>query len=182
MSPMLFNVYINDLPKAAPHSTSLFADDSTLTIECFNKDLYESDVQNTIESIISWLKKNNLKINISETKLMEFSQRETHPNLNIKYQNNNISRVEITQSLGIKIDQRLDWKAHIKNLSKRVSKSAYVLFKLSPVFNMEALLTAYYGIVDSVLRFGVIFWGNSTNRDLIYKLQKRCIRVLFKLQ
>ncbi|KAJ8705886.1 hypothetical protein PYW07_010663 [Mythimna separata] len=34
---------------------------------------------------------------------------------------------------------------------------------------------------SSHLRYGIIFWGNSTDKDIPFKAQKRCIRTMFKL-
>lgn len=67
-------------------------------------------------------------------------------------------------------------------LCKKLSSSAFVLYRLSSIVNDKALLTAYYGIVESHLRYGVIFWGNSTDRDIAFKAQKRCLRSMFKLK
>jgi len=46
---------------------------------------------------------------------------------------------------------------------------------------------AYHGLVESRLRYGVIFWGNSTDKVKIIKIgiikaQKRCIRSMFLLK
>ena len=41
---------------------------------------------------------------------------------------------------------------------------------------------AYHGVVESNLRYGIIFWGNSTQKEMVFKTQKRCIRAMFKLK
>lgn len=84
--------------------------------------------------------------------------------------------------LGIIIDKKFNWKPQIEDLSKRLSSLAYALYKLPTTFNTDALLCAYYGMVESVLRYGIIFWGNSTNKEVIFKMQKRCVRAMFGLK
>lgn len=103
-------------------------------------------------------------------------------NFNVTYENETIEVVNSTKFLGIIIDKKLDWKTHINELCKKLSQSSYALYKLAPVLNVEALLLAYYGIVDTHLRYGVIFWGNSTDRELAFRAQKRCIRAMFNLK
>lgn len=183
LGPPLFTLYINDFPKSIDHPVTLFADDSTICIPCNNKDLYKDDINNTLINIIQWLDNNNLKINLSKTVIMHFSQRLlTFSNLDIAYNNITIDTVNTTKFLGLIIDRHLNWKDHIDSLSKRISSSAYALYLLSRNVNRQALLTAYYGLAESVLRYGVIFWGNSTNREVAFKAQKRCLRAMFHLQ
>lgn len=182
LGPLLFIVYINDLPKVTNYPISLFADDSTVSVPCTTRELYESDINNSLGSIVLWLDNNNLKINLTKTQIMHFSQRLHNQNINVSYKGNQIHEVDATKFLGITIDKQLNWKAHIADLSKKLSSSAYVLLKLAPVVNRDALLTAYHGLAASVLRYGVIFWGNSTDAKIAFKAQKRCIRAMFGLK
>lgn len=48
--------------------------------------------------------------------------------------------------------------------------------------NTQTVLIAYHSLVVSVLRFGIIFWGNCSERENIFKAQKRCIRSIFNLK
>lgn len=41
---------------------------------------------------------------------------------------------------------------------------------------------AYHGLVASILRYGLIFWGNCSDRETIFKAQKRCIRSMTGLK
>ena len=182
LGPQLFTLYINDFPRAITHPVTLFADDSTITIPCNQRDLYKEDINNTIKETVEWLDNNNLKINLNKTVIIHFSQRAlTLPNLDITYNNIKIDTVNATKFLGVTIDRNLNWKAHVDTLAKRINSSAYALYTLSRKVNIDALLTAYYGLTESVLRYGVIFWGNSTDKENAFKAQKRCLRAMFKL-
>lgn len=184
LGPLLFIIYINDLPKAVKQPMSLFADDSTVTITCNNIDTYKIDIKDALTSIINWLDNNNLKININKTKIIHFRQRENaaSTNLDIKYINNTIEEVDTTKFLGIQIDNKLNWKPQVESLCKKINSIVYVLYKLSPIVNMETLLIAYHGLIASNIRYGIMFWGNSTYVDKIFKHQKRCIRAMFHLK
>lgn len=53
---------------------------------------------------------------------------------------------------------------------------------LSKVVNQSAVLTSYHAYVTSTLRYGIIFWGNCTERETIFKAQKKCLRSVCHLQ
>lgn len=67
LGPLLFLVYINDLPQTTKHKCILFADDISVNIVCKNNKELENEVNNTIASIIQWMNNNNLYVNISKT-------------------------------------------------------------------------------------------------------------------
>lgn len=182
LGPLLFLIYINDLPKVISQNMILFADDSTVVVKCTNPVCYESEINDCLRKIINWLKSNNLVINLSKTKVMYFHQRCEKPPVHVEYDKYKIEDTNEARFLGIKIDSKLTWNPHIEEICLKLNKSAYALFQLSKKVNTQTLLIAYHGLVASVLRFGVIFWGQSTERETVFKAQKRCIRSMCGLK
>lgn len=182
LGPLLFLLYINDLPRQIHHPMTLFADDSTVIIECLNKTEYKKDINNTLKTIINWLNKNNLEINLTKTQVMHFYQRPEPDNITVKYHKQCVDTTTITKFLGVHIDNKLTWKHHAENVCNKLSKSAYVLYSLSKKVNINTLVTAYHGLVASSLRYGVIFWGNCSEKERIFRAQKRCLRSMTGLK
>ncbi|KAJ8715498.1 hypothetical protein PYW07_009980 [Mythimna separata] len=182
LGPLLFLLYINDLPRHIFHPMVLFADDSTSIVSCVNKESYVNDINDTISSLITWLNNNNLVINLQKTKIMHFHQRIHMGDMDINFNSQTIEKVNKTKFLGILIDNQLTWKPHAEDICKRLSTAAFMLHNLSKKVNIPTILVAYHGLVISILRFGIIFWGHCSDRESIFKVQKRCLRAIFGLK
>lgn len=177
LAPLLFLIYINDLPNAIKHKSILFADDTTLIIKARKNESIEEIANSTLADVITWLECNNLQINLIKTKAMEYrSYNSNELNIQLAYNNNLIRKVNTFKFLGITIDQHLNWKEHIDQLCNKLDRYVYALKRLRQTISLEAALTAYHGYVASVLNYGLIMWGNSVDADRAFKLQKKCIR------
>lgn len=181
LGPLLFLIYINDLPLITNYEMTLFADDSTILFTGDKSDL-ETNINKSLRIIIQWLQFNNLKINLGKTKVMNFRQRTKKIPLNISYMGTNIQETDVTKFLGLYVDSKVNWKIHVDYICKKLNQFSYALYKLKKVSSMSTLLTAYHGYVASTLRYGLIFWGNSTDKERAFKAQKRCIRSMCTLQ
>ena len=60
----------------------------------------------------------------------------------------------------------------------KLNKTSYVIRSLKPLLSFETLKMVYFSIVHSIISYGIIFWGVSTHSKIIFKFQKRIIRIL----
>lgn len=176
LGPLLFLIYINDMPKASHHSMVLYADDCTMTY------IKENEINASLNSLIEWLEENNLKINLEKTKLMNFKLRKITSNIKVQYKGTYIGDTNTTKFLGIQIDEKISWKTQLESICTKLNTYAYTLYMLSKDVDRESVLQAYHGYVASTLRYGIIFWGNATNVSSVLRAQKRCIRAICQLK
>lgn len=183
LGPLLFIIYVNDLPKVVNNKMTLFADDTTVLFH--NKDINNlvTDINSSLTCIIKWLECNNLNINLDKTKVMNFKQRNNGiQKLHISYSGKQIDEINTIKFLGLYLDSDMKWKSHIDYVCKKLSKFAFALRMLRKVVNTNTLLTAYHGCVSSTLRYGIIFWGNSVHKDLAFRAQKKCVRSISNIK
>jgi hypothetical protein len=99
-------------------------------------------------------------------------------NVNINHKSNQISNVCCTNFLGLTLDSTLSWKPHIDQLISKLNSACYVIRSLKSLTPLETLRMIYFSSVHSIISYGLIFWGNSSYSNTIFKLQKRVIRIM----
>ena len=92
-----------------------------------------------------------------------------------------ISATNTTNFLGLSLDSSLSWKIHIEHLSSKLNSACYLIRSLRSVISRKNLRTIYFSYVHSIMVYGIIFWGSSPHSDIIFKLQKRTIRIMMNV-
>jgi hypothetical protein len=82
---------------------------------------------------------------------------------------------EHSKFLGVWLDKSLRWSTHTQELAKKLCKICFGLRVVKRVAGLESVRILYYAYFHSLLSYGLIFWGNSANAKLIFKLQKRAM-------
>lgn len=176
LGPLLFLLYINDITEITKYRNILFADDITVIIttpKLHSLSIHEKEINDVILNTINWLNKNNLNININKTCYINFNNIN---NLNVSHNNIIVKNAECVRFLGIDIDNKLHWKFQIDRVCNKLNRFSYALGKLTRVASRDTALTAYFAYVESVLRYGLLVWGNSTDVNKAFVAQKKCIR------
>ena len=181
LGPLLFSIYINDLPKSCPKlNCIMYADDTTLysSLENFDSNNIEREINYEWEKVNLWLKANKLSLNVKKTKCMFFDKRKTLPHINLSLNDVIIENVPKFNYLGIIIDEHLSWNSHTEMIELKVSKAIGIINHLKSIYPQRVLFTLYNSLIISHMLYGILLWGKSDNVDKIAKLQKRAIRTI----
>jgi hypothetical protein len=175
LSPLLFLLYINDLPYLINKISKpiLYADDTSILRS--NSDMVEHEkvLKTILDKINKWFVVNSLSLNFNKTNYLHFSSiSNIKSNINVNYGNIQINSTCNIKFLGLIIDSSLSWKDHINHLVTKLSATSYSIRILSVVLTQESLKTIYFAYVHSVMSYGIIFWDNSTYSNKIFKIQK----------
>ena len=182
LGPLLFLLYINDLPNAIENSqTNLFADDTCL-LSC-DSDLksLELKVNTDLVKLSAWLLANKISLNAMKTEVLLFRSRNKSVtyNIQLKIDNHQLKLSSHVKYLGILLDEFLTWNYHFDFLSSKLSKANGILAKLRHFIPLTLLKTLYYALFHSHLSYASIVWGQTiTQNSRIGKLQKKCLRIL----
>ena len=90
-----------------------------------------------------------------------------------------LSRVFVTQFLGVHMDSKLDWNYHIDIIRNKVAKNVYVMNRIKHVLTSSALYSPYCTLVMPYPNYYCELWRNNykTRIQSLFILQKRAIRI-----
>jgi hypothetical protein len=184
LGPLLFIIYINDIAQASNlFDFIIYADDTSLTttLEIIYKKDNNSSIQNIINTeltnINDWLKVNKLSLNIKKTKYMIFHMPKKKVNtIELKIEDTIIERVSDFNFLGITINEHLNWKSHIDNISNKISRNIGIVNKLKHFLPLNTKILIYNSLIASHINYALLAWGFACDR--IVKLQKKAVRVI----
>ena len=139
LGPLLFLIYINDLPNClhGHHATPrMFVDDTSLSYAADSPSELESVINSELESLKTWLITNKLSLNLAKTEFMTIGSRQritvTYDNMAIKLDGSEINKVETVKSLGVHIDKHLSWSVHIEKITKKIASAIGALKRIRP--------------------------------------------------
>ena len=138
LGPLLFIIYINDLPRHINHSANvmLFADDTSILITENNYEDLNQMLKLALDCSNRWFKANQLVLNLTKTNIIKFSPSHFfQPQLIIDHNNTTISEVPSTKFLGVQIDNHLIWKCHIDQILPKLSTASFVIRQLSYIMD-----------------------------------------------
>ena len=183
LGPLLFLIYINDLPNVSQLlSTILFADDSTLSLYGKNPRHLIETANIELEKFYYWCTANRLTVNTSKTYYMLFSNRPSTnlPPLLIKsnFTYEVINPVQEIKFLGVYYDPKMTFKSHCAHLTTRLARISALIYRVKDFMPINVLKILYHAHVSSILNYCNIIWSNTyeTHLNPVVKMQKRIIR------
>jgi len=181
LGPLLFLLYINDLPKIINKTSTpiIFADNTSILFAQPKLIDLSKNIQVIFTTLNKWLRANQLSLNFNKTNYVHFTtKRNMTINLEIGFNKKFINNSSCTKFLGVTIDNTLSWKNHIDLLVKKLCTACYILRNAKTYMSASSLKMIYYAFFHSAMSYGIMFWGNSSHSSMIFRLQKKAIRIM----
>ena len=183
LGPLLFLIYINDLPNSSSKlSFYLFADDTNIYFESQSLISLQKVVNTELKHVKKWLDANKLALNVDKTNFVIFHspQNSLNDTVIIKIGNQYVKQAKYVKFLGILLDENLSWKYHLSELNKKLSRTCGIFFKVRHLLPTTVLISLYNSLFSSFLQYGVIVWGLTYDTHIkpIYLLQKKVVRAI----
>lgn len=183
LGPLLFLIFINDIPQSLSNCCLLYADD----LKFYRRILSNQDcisLQSDINQLFDWSVANGLSLNVNKCCVMSFSRR-VQPLLS-QYTMNGVSleRPGYIKDLGVNFDTKLSFNSHIDTICKKSYKLLGFLHRNSKNFsNINTVKLLYNSLVRNQLEYATQIWSPfySVHIERIERVQRRFSRfLLFK--
>ena len=185
LGPVLFLIFINDLPLEVISPLNLFADDSKIftTIlkdgaEVANNDTGRATLQRDLDITKQWADNWKMEFNVDKCKIMHLGR------LNPKhtYTMDGIELTETTEEkdLGVLVDDKLDFGKHIKEIVKKANQRIGLIKRGFDCLDKEMFMNLYPVLIRPLLEYCVQVWSPHKQRDidLLERVQRRATKIV----
>ena len=172
LGPILFLIFINDLPDHIIKSfVDIFADDTTLYGSTSNKitdrDLADS-LSSDLDSIVQWGNNWLVTFNASKTKLVSFHHHRSDPSLSPIHMNG----TPLTEApcfdklLGLKFTPDLRWNCYIRSVAKSAGKMVGSFYRSRKYLTPDAILYLFKSQIRPTMEYCCHIWGGAAQSSL----------------
>ena len=181
LGPLLFLIYINDLPNCINTGTKvrLFADDCIIyrTIKT-EKD--SEMLQKDLEELQKWESNWSMSFHPEKCQLLRVSKKKKQIITNYFIHGKNLSQTNNAKYLGVIINDKLSWNPHIDEVVKKSNKTLGFIKRNFYKCNKNIKLKCYLTLVRPILEYASSVWDPSTKENIkkLEQIQKRAARFI----
>ena len=116
---------------------------------------YISTLNKDVKELSFWLNANKIALNVARTEiiLLKTKHKPCNTDLRLKLCRKRLNKTKCVRYLGIKIDENLNWKIHVRDISSKLNRANAVLGKLRYFISNEILRSTYFAIYHSYLNY-----------------------------
>ena len=184
LGPLLFLIYINDLPDMCKSSVYMFADDTKLFRQIKSK-VDNQHLQDDINTLCNWSSKWLLKFNEDKCKILSLNQRfhKTYYMSSNAQLKSCLKSTSCEKDLGIFIDKKLDFNYHITQIVKAANQKLGIIKRSFNYLDNNMFLKLYKALIRPQIEYGNTIWHPHWKKDIeqVEKVQRRATKYLTSL-
>lgn len=187
LGPLLFTMFINDLPSVLKYChIHLFADDVQIyiTSTALSSDELAAMLNEDLSRVLEWSTSNLLPVNPAKTKAMLMSRnREVNQRPIILFGNSIIEYVDNVTTLGFVLQSNLEWEGHINAQCSKIYRGLRVLRITSNTLPISVKLKLFKSLLLPHFVYGDVLLLNASAiaMDRLRKALNSCVRYVFNL-
>ena len=174
LGPLLFLVFINDLPECVSSTTRLFADDSLLYRTITSLD-YARLLQEDLNNLQKWEQLWGMSFNPDKCEVLRITNKRSPIQSNYVLHGHTFALTSNAKYLGVTISSDLSWNVHINNITKKANRTLGFRRRNVIKCSKEVKTKCYETFVRPVLEYSSSAWAPHTQRDIqgIETVQRR---------
>ena len=185
LGPILFLIFINDLPLEVISPLNLFADDSKIftTIlkdgaEVTNNNTGWAALQRDLDITKQWADKWKMEFNVDKCKIMHLGR--LNPGHTYTMDGVELTVTTEEKDLGVLVDNKLDFGKHIKEIVKKANQRIGLIKRGFDCLDTEMFMNLYPVLIRPLLEYCVQVWSphKQGDIDLIERVQRRATKII----
>lgn len=163
LGPILFNLFINDLPNVIKLSNILMYADDVKIFLSYNNCCDQIHLQHDLNRFYEWCGANLMELNLKKCKHMHFSRRLSALCF-YNFGDYQLESVKTILDLGVLLDAKLEFSQHVTMTINKARGVLAFIKRWAKEFK-DPLITKqlYTSLVRPILEFGSVIWDPSTN-------------------
>ena len=185
LGPILYLLFTADLPDLKSNVTATFADDTAFLAIGRNEHESTSRVASSVSLFSDWTKKWRIKLNEAKSSHVNFTNRRINY-IPVRINDKIIPHCNEAKYLGITLDAKLRWKAHVKKKCEEIAlklRSLYWLIGRRSSLPTECKLMIYRQVLKPIWTYGCQLWGcaAASHRLKIQQQQNKILRLILNV-
>ena len=179
LGPLLFLCFVNDIPGIVSSTVRLYADD-VLLYRVVNSTEDCNRLQHDLNALYKWAETWKMLFNTTKCYYVRFTNK--HQIVQHTYHINDhiLDERDVMKYLGILIDSKLSWSAHIDYTVKKANVTLSFLVRNFKHCSSDVKLKCYLSLVRPILEYASIIWSpcHITLINRIESVQRRSARFI----
>ena len=182
MGPLLFVIFVNDLPEVTDNTTTLFADDAKNSGEIEAVEDEETS-QKDLDKLEEWSETWQMSFNLGKCKHMRLGELPTSSRYHLRDKDGKMHIIETIndeKDLGVYVDKNLSFKKHIDETVKSSNAILGTIKRTFDTLSPPSFTMLYRSLVRSKLEYCQEVWSPARkgHQDQLEKVQRRATKMV----
>ena len=181
LGPVLFLIYINDLPDQLSSKCKIFADDTKL-YGVADTEVERNTLQEDLKKLEEWSETWQMEFNINKCSVLHLGKSNREANYIMKEKPLQKSTGE--KDLGVFIDRKLNFKKHIQDVRSKAGRTLGIVKRNFKNLKPKHMTTIYKTMVRSKLEYANCIWYPKFegDKDCLERVQRRATKLITHLK
>ena len=179
LGPLLFLVYINDLPSRVNSTARLFADDCLLYRVIKSTDDHQI-LQQDLDHLQQWENEWQMSFNPEKCEVIRITNKRRIIDGSYTIHGHTLQFTDQAKYLGVTIDTKLSWGHHTNAMTKKANNTVAFLRRNLSSCHRQIRATCYKSLVRPQLEYASTVWDhtNKTHINTVEAVQRRAAQFI----
>ena len=165
LGPVLFLIFINDLPQSTQNQCSIFADDTTMHTVDSSLTSGCTSLSADLDTAATWADRWGMLFSAPKSKHLSIGRkaRQSPP---VYMEGVPIPQVQTHKHLGLVFNSSLTWNDHISNIYSSCARMTGILRRLNGIIQPSSMERIYKGVIRARMEYACAVWSGGPTRCL----------------